>query len=217
VNLFLSSSVYIIKKSVNLCFSNLENLMEERALADEERSGAPIYNKGMDPEESELVSRLKKGDEKAFAQLYQDHHLQVFRTSYLILGSKEQAEDIMQETFFKLWQNRAKIREGNVLPWLLRVATNASLSLWRKKREFPLEEAPLLKSRELDPEEAATYREILEELNKLPKRQRAVLTLRLLWDYSEEETAKILGVPPGTVRSNLFKARENLRKKIDGR
>lgn len=168
-------------------------------------------------EETELVSRLKKGDEQAFAELYENHRLQVFRTAYLILGSKEQAEDIMQETFYQLWKSRGKIREGQVLPWLLKVATNASFSLWRRKREFPTEEIPSLKSRELDPEEAASFREILEELNKLPKRQRAVLTLRLLLDYSEEETARILGIPLGTVRSNLFKAKENLRKKINGR
>lgn len=191
--------------------------MEERLLRDEKHSGMPFYNRDMHPDETELVSRLKNGDERAFAQLYQDHHLKVFRTAYLILGSKEQAEDVMQETFFKLWVNRAKIREGNVLPWLLKVATNASLSFWRRKHEFPMEEVPLLKSGELDPEEAAAYREILEELNKLPKRQRAVLTLRFLWDYSEEETARILGVPSGTVRSNLFKAKANLRKKLDGR
>ncbi|MCR4427834.1 MAG: RNA polymerase sigma factor [Caldiserica bacterium] len=169
----------------------------------------------MPEEEFELISRLKKDDKDAFSQLYGKHRLQVFRAAYLILGNREQAEDIMQESFFKLWTNRRKIREGPVLPWLLKVATNASLSLFRKRREYPLEEIPFPESGKDNPEEALIFKEILQGLSKLPKRQRAVLAFRLVFEYSEEETAKILGIPRGTVRSNLFKAKENLRKRIN--
>lgn len=184
----------------------------------EENGNKKGFNKkDMPQEEFELVSRLKKDDKDAFSQLYGKHRHQVFRVAFLILGNREQAEDIMQESFFKLWTNRRKLKDGPILPWLLKVATNASFSFFRKKKEFSLEEYPIQESKEKDPEEALIFKEILEGLGKLPKRQRAVLSLRLLFEYSEEETSKILGIPPGTVRSNLFKAKENLRKRINGK
>jgi len=168
-------------------------------------------------DEAELVSRLKKDEEEAFSLLFESHRLQVFRTAYLILGSKEQAEDVMQEAFYRLWTHRKSLKEGPVLPWLLKVTTNACFSLWRRKREFPLEEELASQNSTMDPEEAVAYKEILAELNRLPKKQRAVLTLRLLLGYSEEETARILNSPEGTIRSNLFKAKENLRRKLNER
>ncbi len=97
----------------------------------------------MPEEEFELISKLKRDDKEAFSRLYQNYRNQVFRVAYLILGNREQAEDIMQESFFKLWTNRRKLKEGPILPWLLKVATNASFSLFRKKREYSLEEIPV--------------------------------------------------------------------------
>lgn len=162
-----------------------------------------------------LVKKLKEGDERAFESLYQSTYKAVFRTAYLVLGSPEQAEDIAQDAYLQLWRHRGRLQEGPMLPWLLKVATNACFSFFRRKREFLLEEEPEIRdSQEVNPEDRLFYLQVLEMINGLPKRQRAIIALRLLQDLSEEETASICGCAPGTVRATLFQAKEKIRRHL---
>lgn len=162
----------------------------------------------------ELVKRLRQGDEVAFALLYRSMYAAVLRTAYLVLGSREQAEDVAQEAFLRLWLYRARLEERPLLPWLLTVATHACFSLRRRKREFLLEEEPAVMDDELSPEDRLFYLQVVETMNGLPKKQRAIAALRLLHDFSEEETARILGCAPGTVGAALHQAKERMRKRL---
>ena len=163
----------------------------------------------------DLVRKLREGDERAFDALYQSTYKAVFRTAYLVLGSPEQAEDIAQDTFLQLWRHRGRLQEGPLLPWLLKVATNTCFSFFRRKREFLLEETPEPRDpHEVNPEDRLFYHQVLETINGLPKRQRAIIALRLLHDLSEEETASICGCAPGTVRATLYQAKEKIRRHL---
>jgi len=185
-------------------------------------------------------------DEITFSALFERHRRELQAHCYRMLGSFEDAEDLLQETFARAWRARARFRrEGrwSFRAWLYRIATNACLDhlARRSPRLLPADVAPAADpeadlppvasdvpwldpypDRLVDPHEAAVARETLEiafvaAIQHLPPRQRATLILRDAAGFSARETARLLGTSVPAVNSALQRARERLRDRLPSR
>jgi RNA polymerase sigma-70 factor (ECF subfamily) len=120
----------------------------------------------------------------------------------------ERGEDALQETLIVVLRNLPALRDPAAWrAWVRRIAVRESLRMVRDNREVTMRDLPeAMASSDLD-----TALDVRDTLRKLPAQQRAVLVLRNLEDLSEQETAEVLGVPEGTVKSRLHRARQGFR------
>ncbi len=149
-----------------------------------------------------------------------------FRTAYLLSGSAEDAEDAAQTGFVKAWRALPRFRPGSPFrPWLLRIVANEAHNRRRSAgRAYALQLRAGTSEPSGDaapsPEGATLGREQREALvvaiQRLDERDRDVLTCRYLLELSEEETAGVLDVRRGTVKSRTARALERLRTEIEG-
>ncbi|WP_242884852.1 RNA polymerase sigma factor [Actinomadura litoris] len=176
--------------------------------------------------ESSLRARLRAGDQDAFAEIFDEHAAVVYRHAVRTVGDRAAAEDVVSLTYLEAWRQRERIRpDGESLrPWLLGIASNVLRNTARAARRHRAALARLprgdtvpdfaddLVGRMADAEQLAAARAALDRLR--PK-EREVFTL-VVWsglDYAE--AAEALGVPVGTVRSRLSRARARLRELAD--
>ena len=167
----------------------------------------------------ENFKKLKKGDKDSFDLLYEEYYLSLYRTALLILGNRDEAEDVLQDTFLSIYKNINNLKEFNKLrPWIFSILKNSCYTRYKnRKREFPDEfilekaDSKLISSGE---DEFVLNNEVESALLKLNHKEREVLVLFYYDDFSIEEIAKILKTFQGTVKSRLFRARKNLKKEI---
>jgi len=179
------------------------------------------------------VERYLAGEASAFDQLVRRTQGRLYSTIYRIVGSKDEALDVLQETYIKIFRNMHRFERGSTFgTWAYRIAVNQSISHKRKRRFIGLslnhnssdDESD---SYELDPQDPDSRESNLERLaraernkmvekalSSLPAAQRAVLVMCDYDDLRYEEIAAILKVPIGTVRSRIHRAREELRKRL---
>ena len=152
------------------------------------------------------------------------HQGVAFRTAYLLTGSAADAEDAVQTGFVKAWRALPRFREGaGFRHWLLRIVANEAHNRRRsERRRVDLSLRATAAPREdaaPSPEGAALGREererLLRAVERLPDRDREVVTCRYFLELSEEETAVVLDVRRGTVKSRAARALERLRKEVD--
>ena len=176
---------------------------------------------GRPRDEAALVDQARRGDARAYEEIVQAYQGIAFRTAYLITGNAADAEEAAQDGFVKAYYALGRFRRGAPLrPWLLRIVANEArnrrrsagrrdaLALRVASREPSGDAAPSPEATLLDAERRA---ELLARLDELPEDQRVVVALRYLLDLSEEETASVLEVRPGTVKSRTSRALERLR------
>lgn len=176
----------------------------------------------------DLVVAAQQGDLEAFNRivlLYQDR---IYALALRILGDGDSAEDITQNTFLAAYRNLPLFRNGSFRSWLYQIATNACYDEFRRLKRhpaLPLEyeedaeekilphyDSPnpgVLPEREVERHEVEQV--IQQALNQLDADQRAVVLLVDLQDFDYQETAQILGIPLGTVKSRLTRGRLRLR------
>jgi RNA polymerase sigma-70 factor (ECF subfamily) len=178
-----------------------------------------------------------------FAALLEPHRNELRLHCYRMLGSFEEAEDLVQETFLRAWRARASFSTGSLRAWLYRIATNACLDVLRQRPPRLLvglgpaadPDAPVPPPAELpwlqpfpdqllddDPTTAVVNRETIElafmaAIQHLPPRQRAVLILRDVVGWSAKETADLLDASVSSVNSALQRARATMREKLPPR
>jgi RNA polymerase sigma-70 factor, ECF subfamily len=172
--------------------------------------------------DGELIKRMQEGDEKAFLQIYRDHHQEIFRFVLQMSGSRSVAEDVTQETFLFLIKDPGRFspRRGTLSSFLYGVARN----LLRRRRQA---EAPFARIDEdisegrLAPGDALLElgkQEVIERvrlaIRSLPGHYREAVVLCDLHEKSYEEAAAILRCAVGTVRSRLHRARALLVDKL---
>jgi RNA polymerase sigma-70 factor (ECF subfamily) len=156
-----------------------------------------------------------------FEQLMRRYERLVFATALRLTGSVEDARDISQEVFLKLYRNLAKVEVSRAISsWLYRVTVNACHDLRRRRRpEQPVEEAGPLAAKGADPQQAlseAERRRALQlSLRMLPEKERAALVLRDLEGLSTGEVAHVLGSSEATVRSQISKARIKVKGYVE--
>jgi RNA polymerase sigma-70 factor (ECF subfamily) len=173
-----------------------------------------------------LIRRCQRGDRLAIEALIRRYQNYVFRLCCLVMRNEQDAEDMTQETFIRAFRAlpRFEIREGaSFEAWLYRIAVNACRSRMRRKWYQVLpwpEPAPQLVG---EPEEqpdrllmqGEQRDEILAAVELLGEKHRLVVVLRYYAGLSNEEIAKTLNIPSGTVRSRLHVARRRLKEILE--
>ena len=164
-----------------------------------------------------LMGNLRRGDMQAFDELYTRHRQPLFNFILRLLQDAALAEDVFQETYMRVLGNADRFNpRGKFSTWLYTVAHNLCMDeLRRQNTSIPtaqMVEPPPVR----DPHDHLLKREDEEAAHQLlaalQPHLRAVVVLRVLHDYSQKETAKIVGVPVGTVKSRLHHALKQLRQ-----
>ena len=176
----------------------------------------------IDPLRRGAQDRSHERDEVSFEQLVRQYERLVLTTALRIAGNMDDAQDISQEVFLRLYRNLDKVRRiENLTGWLYRVTVNACFDLRRRKPAVaPVELADDIASPDQDPQQSATdaeRRRALEmSLRLLSEKERAALVLRDLEGLSTDEVATVLGSSPATVRSQISKARIKVKGYLEG-
>jgi len=172
-------------------------------------------------DETTLIRRAAQGDVAAWEPLVLAHQQAVFRLAYLLLGDADDAEDIAQETFLRAWDHLKRFDETRPLrPWLLSISANLSRNrrrsagryvsaLVRAFREQP-KEIPL----DEDSAQRTEANELWRAVQQLDLPDQQIVYLRYFLDLPVAETAEVLQIAEGTVKSRLSRALEKLRKII---
>jgi RNA polymerase sigma-70 factor, ECF subfamily len=177
------------------------------------------------PDEEDLVERCRKGDDEAWRQMVDHLGQRVYSVAYHFTLKREDAEELSQEIFLKIFENLHRY-DGSypLLAWVVSLARNLCIDRYRRrKRErsfrFVSDEAvaPLLKSSD-DPAAETMHRErtklLFWALGEIPEDLAEILVLRDLDGLAYEEIGKALDLPDGTVKSRLFRARAEVARKV---
>jgi len=172
-------------------------------------------------ERSDTIAAARAGDLAAFELLMRQNERLVLATALRLTGNMEDAQDISQEVFPRLYKNLGKVKAEAALPaWLYRVTVNACHDLRRRRpASAPVETAGELVASGTDAQTSLTEaerRRVLEmSLRILPEKERAALVLRDLEGLSTEEVARALGSSEATVRSQVSKARAKVHDFVE--
>jgi len=148
-------------------------------------------------------------DEREYTEWAAGCQRQLLRSAYLLTGDLHHAEDLVQEALVKVALRWSKLRGGNPTGYARKIIVRDNISRWRKRRgEFGVDEITGAGAVSSDPDAAMVVRRALA---RLTQRQRAVVVLRHFDDLSESETAHLLGVSVGTVKSQNAAALARLR------
>jgi len=179
--------------------------------------------------DAELLPRCRGGDEAAWRELVALHTRRVFGLAYRFTGRVDEAEDLTQEVFVKVYQTLGRYREsdGPFGGWLMAVARNHAIDHYRRRKqerlrraEDPavLEAAPAREEHPITGLEREERRSLVHSgLRALPPDLRVPLILRDLQELPYEAIASELGIPLGTVKSRINRARLELAKRLLGR
>jgi len=164
-----------------------------------------------------LIKSLKKGREEAYRQIVEEYGNRLLRTCYLILRDKEEAEDVVQETFIKVFRKMETFKENSGLyTWIYTIALNLSRDRLKKKQDMLALEDEFVGNNNVESHvEMSIDREILrKELFRINSLYREVLVLFYFEDLSIREISNLLNEKEGTIKSKLSRGRNILKASI---
>jgi len=170
--------------------------------------------------EEELLRRLKLHEERAYQFLYDHYSKALFVVIKQIIPQQEVAEDLLQETFVKVWQNIHTYdgSRGRLYTWMLSIARNLSIDRTRSKEFNKQSKTATLQDNVYmsAPTEEARVVDIglRKVLSSIPEENARLIDLAYFKGYTQEEIAKILAMPVGTVKTRMRSVINNLRKLI---
>jgi RNA polymerase sigma-70 factor (ECF subfamily) len=181
--------------------------------------------------EKELVAAAKGGDEVAFETLFNRHQRSIFALAFRYTRVREDAEDIVQQTFQKAFLHLQTFEgKSSLSTWLTRIAINQALMLFRSRRglrEVPIDDSsgneeatPALELADASPDPEASYLQrentqiLSAAMRQLRPGMRKAIELRELGELSNRDTAAHMGVSIGTVKARVFHARRKLAKAL---
>ena len=180
--------------------------------------------------EAALVQRCATGEESACAELVADHQRMVLQLAMNLLGDRDEALDLSQEVFLRVFRTIYRFRgQSSLRTWIYRIAVNQARNrhrFWRRRHradQVSLDQhiathGELLSSGDSKPDRMFAQKELAERLQRaldhLPFDQRTAIVLREIDGLSYEEIAFSLGVAVGTVKSRLTRARQALRLEL---
>ena len=170
--------------------------------------------------DAELAQQAARGDSTAYGELVNRHAAAARRLARTVLQNAEDADDAAQDAFLLAWRHIARYDPARPFaPWLMRIVMNAAADLRRKRRVRLTEQIPVSAlASDASPEEETDrtlFRsELQAALAELPERQRVAVVLFDAEGYAHADIAALLGVPEGTVRSDVFHARRALRQAL---
>lgn len=170
-----------------------------------------------------MLARVRAGETAAYAELV-TRHAPVARRLAVLSGAGSDADDVVQEAFVKAYRSLSSFRDGaEFRPWLLRIVLNESRNLHRSKSRRTDRELRVVRGESRlvdgpDPAEVAVGAEsreaLLGAIRSLPDELREVVTCRYLLELSESETAEVLRIRNGTVKSRLHRSLARLREEL---
>ncbi len=168
--------------------------------------------------DSHLVRRLQAGEEAAFDALLERHQRAVLNFCYRLLGNAADADDVAQETFVRLHQQRAKLDPDRPLPaWLFTVARRQCIDRLRQRRRrhsVALSDAPELATSDASGRQREMADEIAAAVAALPEEQRAAFVLSEYHDLPDAEIAGVMGCSRKSVELRLYRAKQTLRARL---
>ncbi len=183
-------------------------------------------------QERELVKKIKAGDIQAFKQLFENHQSEVLNLCLKLVGNRTEAEDVCQEVFLKVYQSIDSFEhKAKISTWIYRIAVNLCLNFNRKKKQmrflrlddketenfsgiFELLMNPAGEQPDFSLEQKEKEKIVWDAVNALPESQRMVLILQRYEGLSCEDIALVLESSVSSVQSKIFRAKENLSKKL---
>ena len=174
-------------------------------------------------DESELVKALRRGDVEAFDMIYSRYARKLYSFTYKYLRSSDDAAELVQTVFIKLWENHGKL-DGDLSfrSYLFTIAYNDICRVFRSRKYaqvFINEELYKNYISSSDTEEGIDYGSVLERINilldKLPEKQQLIFRKRRLIGMPAKDVAAELGISPGTVDNNVYETVAFLRKHIN--
>lgn len=172
----------------------------------------------MNPSDAADWDLVLIGDTAALGRVFDRHHQRLFRHAVGVVGNREDAQDAVAVAFFELWRKRASVRlvEGSPLPWLLTATSYAARNIERSARRYRRVLARVPRGDETTAEPPVHDESgVFAALKRLPAAERDVVVLSVLEGFAERETAQTLGIPEGTVKSRLARAKRRLRGEIE--
>jgi len=181
-----------------------------------------------DVSDEQLIQRFQNEDMRAYDVIVNRYKDQLLNFAYRFLGNVEEAEDVVQETFLRLYRNKHAYRQiAKFSTWIYTIAGNLAKTELRKRKrrkivsisdmgfddkEYELEDQ--MADTERDADSALTDKIIQKAIQTLPNRFKQVIILRDVQELSYEEIGSILNIPLGTVKSRVNRARLKLQEKL---
>ncbi len=168
---------------------------------------------------AQIVDRAKQGDRQAYGTLVERYERTVFAVVLSLIGDRHAAEDVTQEVFIRGYRKLGLLRDGSRFPyWLMRIARREAMRAAKRQRR----RRALVIGNVADPPGADRRRPLLDEdreqllrhVQRLPKHERLVISLRYFDGHTVREIAEITGRPIGTVTKQLSRATERLRSAL---
>jgi len=173
----------------------------------------------MEPSDRELIKAAIKGDSESFEMLIPLFSRRLFAVAFAILQDREEAEDVVQETFLRAFESRWRLRDPEKFPaFVTTIARNRARDLYRKKRSVPLRDdaAEIVDEFAPKPDEQTFGAEVsqcvLSALSTLPEQYRLAVTLRYLEDMDYESIERTMSLSNGALRGILGRALEKMRR-----
>lgn len=163
-----------------------------------------------------LITKAKNGDSASFGKLYSQYAEQLYRFALYTLKNTHDAEDAVQNAALTAWRSiRDLKKDGSFKSWFFKILYNECMKTARDKsrREIPVEDVSACEAPVFPDEDSA---DIPLLLSSLSEKEKSVVILTVLEEYSSKETASILGIPAGSVRSILSRSLAKLRKQTEG-
>lgn len=171
--------------------------------------------------EADLIRAAQSGDRDALIQLLKKIENEVYRTAFYTLKNHQDAMDASQEALIRIYKNIARYEgKSKFSTWTQRIVVNICMDFFRRKKEtvsLDEHEIPLRDKMNVEEEVEMTNlaKELREAIDSLPDHYRIVIVLRYLQDFSYAEIAETLELPINTVKSHLFRARNQLKKLLE--
>ena len=172
-----------------------------------------------------LVAQLREGSRDAFDELYEKYKNMAIHTAYLITGNLADSEDIVQETFVKVWLHIRELKDDSGFkPWMMRILVRIAYRIGKKhKREIPDDETVERMENRTDPSSLDKVIQLEEAemisaaVRALPVKLKTVVVLYYYDSFSVKEIAELLGLMEGTVKSRLHSARRRMKTMLKDR
>lgn len=168
----------------------------------------------------ETIKAAQSGDREALVSLLRDIESHVYRTAFYMLGNEQDALDASQEALIRIYSKINSYEEKALFKtWVQRIVTNICIDKFRRaKPSVSIEEHEMVFASRENVEDEIIFRDTVENIHhaidKLPEHHRSVVVLRYVQDFSYQEIADSLGLPINTVKSYLFRGRQQLQSML---
>jgi RNA polymerase sigma-70 factor (ECF subfamily) len=181
---------------------------------------APFIDPVAEVDDSGLVAATLAGNPEAFGTLVERYDRAVYHLAYRTLRDAEEARDVAQEAFFKGYRSLRTFKPGaRFSTWIFAITYHACCDRLNRRKRYSNEELPDRADAGPTPEQSAIAgdeaRRLRAAIDALPEKYRTVITLYHLQGKQYDEIATVLGLPMGTVKTHLFRAKEQLRRLLN--